>query len=565
MKTLYVFVISGLLAAVVSCSTPQPEKEFTNPILAGFYPDPSICRAGDDYYLVASSFAYFPGLPLLHSTDLVHWEQIGHVLDRPEQLNLDGHGVSRGLFAPAIQYHEGKFYVVCTLIDTGGNFVVTADNPKGPWSNPVWIPEVTGIDPSLYFEGNKAYIVYNSVAPDDQPLYSGHRTLRMYEFDAQSLRVKGDEVLLVNGGVDLEQKPVWIEAPHIFKKDNFYYLIAAEGGTAYNHSEVVFRSDSVTGPYVPYNKNPILTQRHLDRSRPYPVTTTGHADFVQTPAGEWWAVFLGCRPYEGDHFNIGRETFMAPVRWIDDGWPVINPDHETVQYTYPVPKTNQASGISGESFSGNYTYHDDFDQDQLAFRWMFLRTPRTTWHHLEAGKFAMKVRPETCMGKDNPSFLGFRQAHHTGEASVSLAFNATSENEKAGLAVFQNEHHFYYLCQSVRNGKPVVELYQATPGDSMQVVVSREIPAADELMLKIESKDTAYSFSYATRMDEWINLESDLDARFLSTQTAGGFVGCVYALYATSQGKASENTMRVDWFHYRGNDAVFRKGNVEKK
>ncbi|MGH7450827.1 MAG: glycoside hydrolase family 43 protein [bacterium] len=286
----FAFCILGCTSAALG----QNSERFTNPILAGFYPDPSICRAGNDYYLVTSSFSYFPGIPIFHSKDLANWKQIGHVMDRPEQLDLDGLGVSRGIFAPAIRHHAGVFYVTCTLVDKGGNFVVTSKKPEGPWSNPVWIPQINGIDPSLFFDENgKAYVVYNSIAPDDKPLYNGHRTLRMYEFDVTHLKVTGDEILLVNGGVDLSKKPIWIEAPHIFQKDGYYYLIAAEGGTADQHSEVVFRSTKVDGPYVPYERNPILTQRHLDPKRKNAITSTGHADFVETESGDWWAVFFG--------------------------------------------------------------------------------------------------------------------------------------------------------------------------------------------------------------------------------------------------------------------------------
>lgn len=168
----------------------------------------------------------------------------------------------------------------------------------------------------------KSYILYNSIPPNNQPLYGGHRTLRMYEFDLDKMEVVGEEHLLINGGTDLSKEPVWIEGPHIYKVNAYYYLMAAEGGTGYNHSEVIFRSKDIKGPYEVYEGNSILTQRHLDPSRPHPITTTGHADMVQPPSGEWWAVFLGCRPYEGNHFNTGRETFLAPVRWEGD-WPII--------------------------------------------------------------------------------------------------------------------------------------------------------------------------------------------------------------------------------------------------
>ena len=226
----------------------QSAPSFTNPIIAGFHPDPSICRVGKDYYLVNSTFAYFPGINVFHSRDLVHWQLIGYVLNRPEQLNLDGQGVSRGLYAPAIRYHNGLFYVTCTLVDIGGNFVATAKDPAGPWSKPVWLPEINGIDPSLFFDDGKTYIVYNSIPPGDKPLYNGHRTIRIHEFDPESVKVRGDEKILVNGGTNIEKKPSWIEGPHILKKDGVYFLIAAEGGTEDQHSEVVFKSENVYGP-----------------------------------------------------------------------------------------------------------------------------------------------------------------------------------------------------------------------------------------------------------------------------------------------------------------------------
>lgn len=197
----------------------QNQDTFQNPILPGFYPDPSITRVGNDYYMIHSSFSFFPGVPIFHSKDLVNWTQIGNILDRPEQLDLDGLGASRGIFAPAISYHEGTFYMITTLIDNGGNFVVTATDPAGPWSNPTWLREVSGIDPSIFFdEDGKAYITYNSEAPDNKPLYDGHRTIRIIEFDYKNMKTVGSPKILVNGGVDLSKKPVWIEGPHIYKK-----------------------------------------------------------------------------------------------------------------------------------------------------------------------------------------------------------------------------------------------------------------------------------------------------------------------------------------------------------
>ncbi|MCC6398657.1 MAG: glycoside hydrolase family 43 protein, partial [Bacteroidetes bacterium] len=542
--------------------------------LAGFYPDPSVCRVGEDYYLVTSTFAYFPGIPVFHSKDLVNWRVIGHVMDRPEQLNLDGQSVSRGLFAPSIRYHDGKFYVTCTLVDIGGNFVATATSPDGPWSNPVWIPEINGIDPSMFFDDDgKAFVLYNSIPPGDTPLYDGHRTIRMYEFDMQKMKVKGEEFLLVNGGTDITKKPVWIEAPHIFRHNGYYYLIAAEGGTGDNHSEVVFRSSAVGGPYIPYEQNPILTQRHLDAGRPSPITTTGHADFVQTPTGDWWAVFLGCRPYpptERGYYNTGRETFLAPVRW-EGGWPIITAGGELVQYSYPFPLP--PSSPAPTPYGGNFKVTYSFDEGRLHPNLVFLRTPHEQWYDLTShtGSLTMKLRPETCSGSRNPSFLGHRQQHLNGSAATLMEFFPQASNEKAGMLIFQSEAHYYFICKSMEKGVPVVQLFRSVAGDTsglkMELMASQHLSpnqGARQLRLMIEAREGTYAFLYAPDGEEWVVLKQDVDASFLSTRVAGGFVGCMYALYATSMGAPTSRSASFDWFEYTGNDNVYQEGLGEK-
>ena len=564
-------LISLICFFVVVCSavSAQEKQVFANPILAGFYPDPSICRVGGEYYLVNSTFSYFPGITIFRSKDLVNWKLIGHVLDRPEQLNLEGQGVSRGIYAPAIRYHNGIFYVTCTLVDIGGNFVVTATSPSGPWSNPVWIPQINGIDPSLFFDKNgKSYIVYNSVAPDDKPLYDGHRSLRMREFDVEGLKVIGSEKILVNGGADIRKQPVWIEGPHLFQKDKYYYLIAAEGGTGDQHSEVVFRSKRVDGPYIPYEKNPILTQRQLDPKREFPITCTGHADFVQTESNAWWAVFLGCRPYrpfaEG-YVNTGRETFLAPVKWVK-GWPVIVRGNEKVEYHYSLPQPQNLKGVERPN-AGNFTWRDEFTSDTLCGEWMFLRTPKEQWYDLRRvpGTVSMRVRPESCSGTSNPSFLGYRQEHLRGSASTAMVFLPENEGEKAGMLIFQNERHWYFLCKSLEGQGSVVQLYRSSDNDSsheqMELIASKGMGndnTSRGLLLKIEAHGSVYSFSYALEPGKWNLLKDSVDATFLSTRVAGGFVGCMYALYATSQGRPSSNVARFDWFEYRGEDEVYR-------
>ena len=529
-------------------------QSFQNPILAGYYPDPSICRAGDDSYIVNSSFAYYPGLPLFHSKDLLNWKQIGYAMDRPEQLNLDSAGISRGLFAPSITYHKGTFYIVCTEVSKLGNFVITAKDPKGPWSNPVKLPRVNGIDPSIFFDDNgKAYIVFNSIPPNNISLHNGHRTIRMFELDPANLKTVGEEKLLINGGTDMARKPVWIEAPHIIKKDGRYYLICAEGGTGYNHSEVVFRSKSPEGPFVSYEKNPILTQRQLDPNRKNPVTTAGHADFVEGKDGKWWAVFLACRPYDGDYYNAGRETFMAPVVW-KDGWPEFDLGGDEVKYSYPI---DAVANPTREPFNGNYLFRDEFDSNNLNIRYQFLRTVRDQWYDLanKPGSLTLKLLPETCEGKGNPSFIGFHQPHLKGHAATSLNFAPKAENEKAGLLLFQNEKTYYYLCKSIKEGNPVVELYKGAELVSTKILTGKN---SQPIYFKIEAKGDRYAFYYAQNENKWRLLLDNADAKYLSTKSAGGFVGCLYSMYATSNGKPSANVAAYNSLEIKNDDDVYK-------
>lgn len=545
-----------LLIAFLYTGYSYGQIKFTNPIMSGFYPDPSVTRVGSDYYLVNSTFAYFPGVPVFHSKDLKNWKQIGNVIDRPSQMTFFGDRTSRGLFAPSINYYKGTFYMTCTNIDKRGNFVMTSKKPEGPWSDPVWLPQVRGIDPSLFFDQDKAYIVYNSDAPDNKPLYPGHRTIRTFQFDPVGLKVVGEEVQLVNGGVDISKKPVWIEGPHIFKRGDWYYLCAAEGGTSVNHSQVILRSKQATGPYVPYEKNPILTQRDLDPNRKDPITSTGHAELVDGPDGKTYAIFLAVRPYEGNHYNTGRETFIAPVKWVD-GWPIINPDQKEVQYSYTAD-FKEVKQIAPPQ-SGNFAYRTTFAK-KLDQSLLFLRTNDTSWYSLDKENgLTMKLLPETCMGLGNPAFIGKRQQHLTGSASTEMTFTASQPNEKAGMLIFQGEYNFYYICKSIKDGKQVVQLYKgnrATKG--MDLIIETPVKAKT-LQFKIEANRGLYNFLYAESPGKWKILKDKVDGKFLSTETAGGFVGSLYALYGTSSGENTKSTASFKWLDYSGNDAIYKQ------
>ncbi len=519
--------------------TPLPANSYRNPILAGFYPDPSVCRVGDDYYLINSTFAYFPGLPVFHSRDLVHWRQVGDVIDRPGQLDFSRVSVTHGLFAPAISQHDGIYYVVCTMVDGGGNFVVTAKDPAGPWSDPVSL-NIDGIDPSLYFAADgHAWLVNNGNPPDNHPLYNGHRAIWIQEFDAATKRLVGPRSIIVNGGADFSQHPVWIEGPHLFERDGWFFLSCAEGGTSDQHSQVIFRSRSATGPFLPWAQNPILTQRDLDGAVPHAVTSTGHADIFPGPDGQWWAVFLGCRPFGGIYTTTGRETFLLPVTWTEDGWPRILPPGERVPYIVAAPRlaVPQAPAAVAPTdnipLTGNFTLRDDFSAARLSPQWIQLRAPSETWWALGKRGLGLEPRAVPLTGMGNPSFLARRVQHARFDATTSL--HPTAETGvSAGLVMFQSEKHYYFA--GVRRTGPRWELFvERANGGLPERIASMPIPAVDHLSLRITEEEKTLSFSYSVVADKWEPLLASADVTPVTVQAAGGglhFTGAVIGPFA---------------------------------
>ena len=510
--------------------------EYSNPILEGFYPDPSMVRVGRDYYLVNSTFAWFPGMPVFKSQDLVHWTQIGNAVDRPGQLDFDKLEMGQGLYAPDISWHDGIFYIVNTCVGCGGNFVISAKRPQGPWSNPVFLPEVTGIDVSLFFDDDgSAWLVHNG-PPPETPRYAGHTALWLQRFDPGALRVVGSPRLLVDAGVHPEQKPIWIEGPHIFKRRGVYYLIAAEGGTEENHSEVVFRSNRVTGPYEPLSSNPILTQRDLPRERPRPITSTGHAKFVETQRGDWWAVFLGVRPYDlAGNFNTGRETFLMPVHWID-GWPRITNPGEVVASTERVPRLPRQPSLPVPT-SGDFTIREDFNSPGLPVGWMMLRNPRSNWWRIRHGALELDAREAGLGGHGNPSLLARRQQHINATAVTSLRFRPASDGAEAGIVAYQNDEYWYFLAIGRAEGKLVLRLRRRSGGaEEANGIILAQAPLqaapGAPVLLRISAHRASYGFDWSLDGRRWNTLLRNADGTMLGTKKAGGFVGAVFGLYA---------------------------------
>lgn len=302
-----------------------------NPILTGFYPDPSICRVGEDFYLVTSSFAYAPGVPLFHSRDLAHWEQIGNILQRKEQLAVGGEEISRGIYAPTIRYHKGIYYMITTNVSYGGNFIVTAEHPEGPWSDPCYLgEEAAGIDPSLFFdEDGRCYYCGTRPNPDGVR-YNGDWEIWVQELDLTTKKLVGESMAIWKGAV---RGAIWPEGPHLYKKDGYYYLLHAEGGTGPEHSISVARSRKLFQWFEGCPRNPIFTHRNLGAD--YPVVYAGHGDLVEDQNGNWYVVMLATRRCKNPG-SMGRETFLAKVVW-QDGWPVIAAGTGHLEKTLEVP------------------------------------------------------------------------------------------------------------------------------------------------------------------------------------------------------------------------------------
>ncbi len=540
LQHLKLLLLSTIFSIIATVAVAQTE----NPILPGFYPDPSICRVGTDYYLVNSSFSFFPGIPIFHSTDLTHWKQIGHVLDRPSQLNLTDEWISAGLYAPSIRYHEGVFYMITTLMGgKGGNFYVTAKNPAGPWSEPNWLKEVDGIDPSFFFDlDGTAYLVNNGPVADGKPLYNGHRSLWLQKFDLAAKKPIGKRVEIVNGGTDISKKPIWIEGPHIFNKNGYYYLLCAEGGTGLDHSQVIFRSRNIWGPYEVFKDNPILTQRDMPADRIDPVTCTGHADFVQTPNGDWVAVFLGCQPYEDEFFNTGRQTFIQNVDWSGE-WPIILEKGKAVPSQVSLPLKAEEGKVTFRDNSANWK--DDFDQPKLNFEWNFIRTPQEKWYELKDNSLKIQARPISISEVGNPSFIGRRLQFANSEFTASLKLEKGKEME-AGIVAFQNEKFYYKLTIQQIAGKNYLMVASATK--EFEKTELKGYKPGKPIYLRMKALEADFACEYSLNNKTWTQMGSVLDGKHLSTKVSGGYVGAYFGLYAFAKTPAIAS---FDWATYR--------------
>lgn len=524
-----------------------------NPILKGFYPDPSICRAGGDYYLVNSTFAYVPGVPVFHSTNLADWEQIGNVLTRKNQLVLDGATMSRGIFAPSIRYHKGIFYMITTNVSYGGNFYVTAKDPAGEWSDPVYLkaPEGAdaGIDPSLYFEGDKCYYVGQRQKADAR--FYGDCEVWLQELDLVNGELVGKAYPLYAGAM---KDACWVEGPHLYKINDYYYITCAEMGTSFEHSVCVARSKELTGPYENYKCNPILTHRHLGRT--YPIQNIGHGDLVDTPEGDWYLVMLGTRPVNGAA-ELGRETFLAKVEW-EQGWPVVNPGEGKLLWNQPVKEAAEESegkpeaGESGEELtaeSGKLTENTDLKQvpawtDKMEmkftepgdFRFLTFRHPAEDMIHIinekECEIKCANAAPEDVEGQI--SYLGLRQQDRCFSVKVQVG-TGLPEGGNAGLLYLYDDHNYISLLLGKQDGKLRITLEKREKGTVQPlggVLPEKEVSYLETDWLDLEIRGRNQRVEFLTQGQKIGEAMAD----FLCSERAGGFVGCTYGIYALGRG-----------------------------
>ena len=551
------------------------ELSYNNPIIPGSYPDPSICRVGNDYYIVNSSFEYFPGLPIHHSKDLVNWNLIGYGLHRDDQcsgeMNLVDVQTDGGIHAPSIRYHDGLFYIITTNVYSPGpqqptemiNFIITAEQVEGPWSNPHIIEGAPGIDPDIIFDDGKVWYVGTHVP--EKPNFNGEGEIWLQELDLDDWSLKGERYFLWRGAL---YYGTWAEGPHIYKRNGFYYLLIAEGGTSLEHAVMVSVSDNVKGPYVPNARNPILTSRHL--SNDYWINSVGHADLVDLADGRWYMVALGIRSEIDTYSNMGRETHLTPVIWekepfewkynniekewsvLPDGerfeklrrvnyeWPVCSPITGRVERSFPLPFPSSPQ-LSKQAF------RDNFESENLNLEWNFRRVPKKGTYSVNTkdGYLRLFSSKNVIENRKGCSLLGIRQKESDFEFSAKMLYDPIKPGVQAGISLFQKDDNYFIFTVEKNSEQHVLKLFLKERKKEPVVIQETFLKSYNgTINLKIISEGDTYKFSYS--------LDDGTTYQFFAETSADkilskGYTGAYLGLYATSNGKNSKEYADFDW------------------
>lgn len=550
-KILFFFLLSTTLYA--------QNGAFLNPIIPGAHPDPSICRVGDTFYLVNSSFEYFPGLPIHKSTDLVNWELVGYGLHREEQCNDEVNLVDvqsdGGIHAPTIRYHQGLFYIISTNVYYNAdskktdfvNFIITAENIAGPWSEPHVLEGAPGIDPDIFFDDNGKVWYVGTHSPED-PSFPGEGEIWLQEIDLENWQLKGERHFLWRGACG----GVWAEGPHMYKRDGRYYLMIAEGGTSFNHAVMIAVSDKITGPYIPNERNPILTTRHLSYDNW--VVSTGHADLIELADGRWYMVALGVRGDEDRSSNMGRETFLLPVKWerepfewkeVRYEWPVCAPISGKIERVTPLPFPNKAQ-------YRNDAFGDNFDSPSLDLEWNFRRVPQSHTYDLSKreGFLRLFATPAFIKERERCSLIGFRQKESDFEYVASMEFNPSGEGMEAGVSIVQKDNNYFTFTIIQNRGRNILQLSLALPGESTQIIKQRILDNyRGEICFRLLSKDHQYLFEYSLDGGASYHFFEATKANHLLSK---GYTGAYLGMYCTSNGQEVQGFADFDWVQYTG-------------
>lgn len=552
-RLLFIYFFIALTLQIYS-----QNNSFINPIIPGGHPDPSICKVGDTFYIVNSSFEYFPGLPIHKSKDLINWELVGYGLQRAEQcsneVNLVDVQSDGGIHAPTIRYNNGSFYIITTNVYYNEesrttdfvNFIITAKNPEGPWSDPHVLEGAPGIDPDIFFDDDGKVWYVGTHSPEN-PNFDGEGEIWLQEIDIENWKLIGERHYLWRGACG----GVWVEGPHMYKKDNRYYLIVAEGGTSFNHAVMIAVSDYITGPFISNERNPILTTRHLSYNNW--VHSTGHADLIELNDGRWYMVALGIRGDENRGSNMGRETHLIPVQWerepfwwkeVNYEWPVVAPRTGKVERSNPVP-------FEGTLQRRNLSFVDNFDNSQLNLAWNFRRVPLNNVYslHEHKGHLRLYTKPNVIKERGRASLMGFRQTESDFEYQAKMSFKPKSNNSEAGISLFQKDNNLFTFTVIKENGKNLIQLKLVEPDSDPQILTKKVVPNfKGDITFKVKSEYFGYSFYYSLGGAEFILLEKTKSNHILSKKYTGAYLG----IYATSNGVNSKDYADFVWVSYKG-------------